>query len=238
MIKFIIFFIYLYYVFGQTPSFNVGEILTYNASFANIDAANASLEVIEKTKINNQKVYHMRFKAKSKGAINYFFPINDEVNLWLNEETLLPVKVQENIHEGKFKSSRIIDFYQENGYALINNDTIKIDYKTHSPYSLFYFFRKHNIEKFKDEIITLIQKRKTIPLKIKIKEKEDTIVPVGKYLCSKISPTRIDKKKFKNKAELDLFLSYDQNRYPIKKSKPNLFLLSQLTSDKRFKKIF
>ena len=50
----------------------------------------------------------MRFLAKSKGPIHHLFPINDEINIWLDSKTFLPIKIHENIREGNFKKSREI----------------------------------------------------------------------------------------------------------------------------------
>ena len=47
--------------------------------------------------------YHVRFSARSKGVINYLFPIDDQIDIWLNEHSLLPIKILANIREGKFK---------------------------------------------------------------------------------------------------------------------------------------
>ncbi len=216
MIKIIIFYFFFTLTFCQKSPIQIGEKLLFNASFTGINAANASLEVIQKTIIEKQTVYHIKYLANSTGIINYVFPINDEINLWLDAETLLPVKIHENIKEGKFNKSQTIIFNHKKGYAIINNDSIKIDKTTQSIYSLFYFFRKQNIMDFKNKNITLIQNGKTIILELDIKENENITVPAGQYTCTRISPKRKDKKQFKNKAEMDILLSNDIYKYPIK----------------------
>ena len=64
---------------GENNPLTVGETLSYRASFRGINAAEASLKVIEKTVIKNDSAYHVRFLAKSKGPIHHLFPINDEI---------------------------------------------------------------------------------------------------------------------------------------------------------------
>ena len=44
----------------------IGETLFYKASFRGIHAANASLEVIKKTVIEKDSVYHVQFRAKTR----------------------------------------------------------------------------------------------------------------------------------------------------------------------------
>ena len=201
---------------GKNDPLTIGETLLYKASFRGINAAEASLKVIEKTIIKNDSAYHVRFLAKSKGPIHHIFPIHDEINIWLDSKTFLPIKIHENISEGNYKKSREIYFNQKEGYAVVNDDTLNIDKITQSTFSLFYFFRKNSIEDFKGEIIPLIQNGKKIFLQLIIKENQKVIVPAGNFICTEISPIRKDNKKFKNRAELAIMFSNDKDQYPVK----------------------
>ena len=194
---------------------NVGETLFYKASFRGIHAASASLEVIKKTVIEKDSVYHIQFKAKTKSVFSYIFPIDDKIDIWIDVSTFLPVKITERIREGNFKRSTNLVFNRKDNYAIIDNDTLKIEKYTQSPYSLFYFFRKHNIKNFEDKKISLIQNKKTIFLKLKIEEDQTINVPYGNYICTKVLPIRADSKKFKNRAELDIMFSNDIKKYPV-----------------------
>ena len=194
---------------------NVGETLIYKASFSGIHAASASLKVIKKTVIEKDSVYHVQFKAKTKSAFNYVFPIDDKIDIWMDMKTFLPVKISEKIREGNFKRSTNLVFNRKNNFAIIDNDTLKIEKYTQSPYSLFYFFRKHNIKNFEGKKISLIQNKKTIFLKLKIEEDQIINVPYGNYICTKVLPIREDNKKFKNRAELDIMFSNDIKKYPV-----------------------
>ena len=216
LIKKYLFFQSLAFVFGTSLPINVGETLFYTASFRGIHAAQASLKTIKKTVIGIDSVYHIRFTAKSEGPIDYIFPIDDEINLWLDMKTFLPVKIDEKISEGKFKRATKIHFDRKNNFALINNDTLQIQKNTQSLFSLFYFFRKNSIQEFKNKEISLIQNNKTILLNLIVQENEIVNVPSGKYICSTVSPERKDNKKFKNKAELDIMFSNDLKKYPVK----------------------
>ena len=69
-------------------------------------AAEASLEIIGKENLNGTSTYHVRFSARSKGIINYLFPINDKIDLWLTEDSLLTVKESLRIREGNYKKSQ------------------------------------------------------------------------------------------------------------------------------------
>ena len=215
MIKKILFSINYIALFGNPTPVSVGETLLFKASFRGIYAASASLEVIKKTVIEKDSVYHIQFKAKTRSAFNYIFPIDDKIDLWIDVKTYLPVMISEKISEGTFKRSTKLIFNRKYNYAKIDEDTLKIEKYTQSPYSLFYFFRKHNIKNFKNKRISLIQNKKAVFLKLNVKEDQIINVPSGNYICTTVSPTREDNKKFKNKAELDVMFSNDMRKYPV-----------------------
>ena len=216
MIKKYLFYLCLSFVFGDSLSINIGETLLYNASFRGIHAAHASLKTLKKEVIGIDSVYHIRFTAESEGLMDYIFPINDEIDLWLDIKTFLPVQIYEKINEGNFKRSRMIYFNRKNNFALIDNDTLRIKKNTQSPFSLFYFFRKNSIKEYKDKEISLIQKNKTVQLNLTVQENKIINVPAGEYTCSIISPEKKDNKKFKNKADIDIMFSNDLKKYPVK----------------------
>ena len=128
-------FLFLFsFVSGENIPFDVGEILNYDASFSNIKAARGSLKVLEQETVNGVKTYHVQFTAYTKGITDYLFPIDDVIDLWLTEDSLIPVRVMTDIHEGKYHKKRNLDRYHDSGYAIAGNDTIPMQSGTHSPY--------------------------------------------------------------------------------------------------------
>ena len=87
---------------------------------------------------------------------------------------------------------------------------------THSPYSLFYFFRNQNVSIINGKIIQTIQGKTIMPLKVNVDKNIQISVPAGDFLCSRITPERSDKKQFKNKASMSILFSNDGNCYPVK----------------------
>lgn len=210
-------FLFLFsFVSGENIPFDVGEILNYDASFSNIKAARGSLKVLDKETVNGVKTYHVQFTAYTKGIIDYLFPIDDVIDLWLTEDSLIPVRVRADIHEGKYHKKRNLDLYHDLGYAIAGNDTIPMKSGTHSPYSLFYFFRNQDVSIIDGETLKTIQGKTITPLKVNVEENIQISVPAGDFLCSKVTPERTDKKQFKNKASMFILFSNDDNRYPVK----------------------
>ena len=213
-ILFTLFFVNL--LLGNSLPFKVGEILNYEASFSGVSSATGQLSVLEKSLIDGRSVIHVQFSAQSLGMIDFIFPIKDVIDIWLDEETLFPVQVEKNINEGSYKNNSITSLFQSDEYAIVQNNRVSIENGTHSPYSLFYFLRNESLENLAGKILPIINDKKTTQLQINIQNKIQVTVPSGTFLCTKVSPTRIDKKSFKNEAKMAIWFSNDPARIPVK----------------------
>jgi len=159
MIRLLSIFLFFSYLFAKSYPFKDGESLHYKALFSGIEAGKGLLEVIGKDIVNNTSVLHVRFSAKTHGFIDHLYPINDVIDIWLNENSLLPIKVKKYISQGNYKKEREIYLDQESQYAIIKGDTISIPEIIHSPYSLLYFLRNKDLESLNTSVFL-----KTIPL--------------------------------------------------------------------------
>lgn len=197
---------------GEKAPFIIHETLNYSASFSGIKAGTGSLKVINE----DEKSFHIQFRAKTNRLTSYVFPINDIIDIWIDKKKLTPILIKENISEGNYKRKNTIKFFQKRGKAIINNkDTISFNSNVHSPYSLFYFFRKFDIINYKDKTINLFQKKSANAIKINVENKVTLNTNIGEYICTKISPIRSDSKQFKNKSSISIWFSEDSKKYPV-----------------------
>ena len=202
------------FLFCNVP-FRIGETLYYNASFGGIPAASGILKVVDKEKINDKTTFHVQFTAKSQGLANYIFPIDDEINIWLTEDSLKTIKAISKINEGNYKAKRNVIIDHNKQIAIVNNDSIKIKSDTHSPYSLFYYYRNKDFTKVKKDGINTIQGKKLTKLNIKIENNITVTVPAGEFMTTKLTPQKSNNQKFKNNGTMSIFFSNDKNRYPV-----------------------
>jgi len=208
--------LFLSLIKGAENSFDIGEILKYDAYFSNINAAEGSLKIFGVEEINGLKTYHVQFSAKTKGITNRIFPINDVIDLWLDKSQLLPLRVKSSIREGQFKKNEEIYFYQQDGYVTKNKQKINIEGEVHSPYSLFYYFRNQNLNSYEPQEINILKGNQLETIKIEIEKNIKVSVPAGDYNCIKVIPTKLEGRKFKNNAEMEIYFSEDENYYPVK----------------------
>ena len=200
----------------SSASMKIGEKLKYNAYFGGVPAAEASLEIIGKEKLNGASTYHVRFSARSKGIVNYLFPINDKIDLWLTEDSFLTVKESLRIREGNYKKSQEMILNHNKNFVVLNSDTLTIPSNTHSPYALFYFFRMKDFNQVVLDTLHTTNGKKTTALKVEIERDVKIDVPAGSFNCTKITPMRLNDKEFKNRSQMSMLFSNDGSRYPVK----------------------
>ena len=211
----IVFFFSLSLAFSSS-NMKIGEKLKYSAYFGGVPAAEASLEIIGKEKLNGTSTYQVRFSARSKGIINYLFPINDKIDLWLTEDSLLTVKESLRIREGNYKKSQEMILNHSKNFSVLNSDTLTIPGNTHSPYALFYFFRIKEFSQVELDTLHTTNGKRITDLKVEIERDVKVNVPAGSFTCTKVSPMKLDEKEFKNKSQMSMLFSNDENRYPVK----------------------
>ena len=211
----IVFFFSLSLAFSSS-SMKIGEKLNYSAYFGGVPAAKASLEIIGKEKLNGTSTYHVRFRARSKGIINYLFPINDKIDLWLTEDSFLTVKESLRIREGNYKKSQEMILNHNKNFLVLDSDTLTIPGNTHSPYALFYFFRMNDFNQVVKDTLHTTNGKKTTALKVEIERDVKVTVPAGSFDCNKVTPRKLNDKEFKNRSQMSMLFSNDENRYPVK----------------------
>ncbi len=203
-------------IFPLNEGLNVGEVLKYEAFFSNIKAGEGSLKIFGIEKIRDNETYHVQFKANTKGLTDKIFPIRDVIDLWLDKKNLLPLQVKSSIREGRYHKEEDIYLFQKDNYALKNDKKILINENTHSPFSLFYFFRNSNIKNFDKSTIDILQGNAVETLNVNIKEDIKISVPAGNFKCFRVTPTQMGGKKFKNDAKMDIYFSNGVKSYPVK----------------------
>ena len=211
----IVFFFSLSLAFSSS-NMKIGEKLKYSAYFGGVPAAEASLEIIGKEKLNGTSTYHVRFSARSKGIINYLFPINDRIDLWLTEDSLLTVKESLRIREGNYKKTQEVILNHNKNFVVLNSDTLTIPGNTHSPYALFYFFRKKDFNQVELDTLHTTNGKRTTALKVEVERDVKVDVPAGSFTCTRITPMKLNEKEFKNRSQMSILFSNDENRYPVK----------------------
>lgn len=129
--------------------FKVGEQLNFNVFLGNSTqaAANASFQVRARAKYFNHDGILLAVKAQTLAAISRIFFANDQINSYVDPNTLLPFRTELNLIEGKRRTNQVLTIDQDRGTISTDKGTrIEIPVGTHDYVSVLYALRLFNLE--------------------------------------------------------------------------------------------
>ena len=108
----------------EQTAFKKGEFLRFDVSYGVFDTAEATLEIKKNSKkIAWRNTMHIVGKGWSKGALSWFFKVEDRYETYMDEEAILPWKFIRHVREGGYKLDRDINFnHYSNKATVFQND--------------------------------------------------------------------------------------------------------------------
>ena len=209
------FLFYLNFVVGQIP-FKVGESLQYYAEFNLIRVGEAKLKISEIEKINNIDSYHVTYYAKTKGLADRLFKIRDKIDIWIDKEEFFTHQLIKDINQGNYKNKINVKFDYKKSIATTSNEEVPIDFKARDSFSLFYYLRTIPLKENEIMSFSSFEGKRVVDYKLQIKGKETIRTEIGNYICTVIRPFQEGKNLFKNQGDIQIWISDDQNRLPVK----------------------
>jgi len=211
-------------------AFQHGEVLQYKAYYdalltGEVIAGTATFEVKDETKsINDRPVYHIAVEARTKGAFNWFFKVNDHYETYMDEATLAPWLFIRRVDEGGYIINQDVTFNQNKNVAyFVDNKRSKKSTVPTSAYvqdilSAIYYCRSYDVTAMNanDEFKVKFMLDDTIySTKIVYMGKETIKTGMGKIRCIKLKPQVLTGNVFKDPYPVTLWVSDDKNKIPI-----------------------
>tara|TARA_B100000768_G_C11245895_1_gene361744 strand:- start:41 stop:868 length:828 start_codon:yes stop_codon:yes gene_type:complete len=207
----------------QQTAFKKGEFLRYDVSYGYFDAAKATLEVADVSKvINGRNTFHIVGRGKSAGALNWFFKVEDRYETYIDEEAILPWKFVRHVREGGYELDRDIRFDQYMNKATVSQNGDKdynVEPNTQDLLSAFYYARTldmQDAEIGQEFVVNTFFDREMYPLKFKFLGPEAVQTDLGTFNCLKFRPMVEKGRVFKEEEDMTLWVSDDANKVPIR----------------------
>ena len=203
----------------KNSTWGVGEHLTFSVDYGFFHAGTATLAVKGTEQVNGSLSYHIESTARSNDFISRFYKVRDSVNSYIDRNGIFSRRFEKNLREGRYKSDRFIDFYQDRLIAL---NTVKKYAITEIPLyvqdilSSLYILRTFDLEVGKDEIFDVYADGKVYPLKIIVHKIEKVKVPAGKFECFVVEPILQSEGLFRQKGRIKVWLTNDEHKLPVK----------------------
>lgn len=205
---------------GTLPSelpFKAGEQLNFNVFLGNSPQAvgTASFQVRPRAKYFNRDGLLLSVKAQTSASASRIFFANDQINSYVDPNTLLPFRTELNLIEGRNRTNQTITIDQDRGSASTDKGVaIEIPVGTHDYVSVFYAMRSFNLAPPKRNAVTILVNNRARTLFI-TSLKRETIQLGGRQIPAvQLSLTTDDPQA--DKFGLRLWVSEDRRRLPLR----------------------
>ena len=204
----------------ENRAFKSGEVLEYRVHYGIIDAGEARLEVMpDKKNIGPREVYHVVGTGQTKGAFDWFFKVRDRYESFVDSQALIPWLFIRRVNEGGYKINQDVSFNHVKNIAVSKKATIATPQNVQDLISAFYYARTldySNAQKGDIFELDAYLDDAVIPIKFVFVGRENLKTKFGNINCLKFDPQLLEGRVFKNKEDMTLWVSDDENKIPIR----------------------
>lgn len=197
--------------------FSAGEQLNFNVFLGDQATAvgTSTFQVRQRAKYFNRDGLLLAVQAQTTGAAQRLFVANDQINTYVDPNTLLPFRIELNLREGRRRVSKTLTIDQEHGTATTDKGArIEIPVGTHDVVSVFYALRSFNLAPPKRNAVSFIIEDRPRTLFITSLKRETIELGGQKIPAIQLSLTTDDPQS--DKYTLRLWVSEDNRRLPLR----------------------
>ncbi|HKR01551.1 MAG TPA: DUF3108 domain-containing protein [Pyrinomonadaceae bacterium] len=197
--------------------FKAGEQLNFNIFLGNTAqaAGTATFQVRARTKYFNRDGLLLTVKAQTSAAASRLFFANDQINSYVDPNTLLPFRTELNLVEGRNRTNQTFVVDQDRGSAVTDKGVaIEIPVGTHDFVSVLYALRLFNLAPKKRNAVTILVNNRPRTLFIDSLKRETIQLGGQPVPAVQLSLTTDDPQA--DKYALRLWVSEDRRRLPLR----------------------
>jgi hypothetical protein len=204
----------------SNKAFKPGEKLRYSVNYGLIRGGTVEMEVKPAlTEVNGRKCYHVVGTGKTVGAVDWFFPVRDYFQTFIDVTAILPQKFLRDVTEGSFKKTESVIFDHRKNIAINNGrDTVKMVKNMQDILSAYYYSRCLDVSSIKVNdtipIFAYIDAAVT-PFHLRFAGREVVDTPLGKFRCLVFKPQLELGRVFSEKEGMTIWVSDDANHVPV-----------------------
>lgn len=205
-----------------------GEVINfkiyYNLSAVWVAAGEAKFEA-KFTLLNNHPVYHLIGTGHTFSSYDWIFKVRDRYESYVDTATMLPKRFIRDISEGNYKKHQEVNFNRNTNQAVSLVKSIPVSDCVLDVVSAIYYARNIDYDKYKpgDKIeIALHLDDEVNDIYIRYMGKETITTKYGKFKAIKIKPLLIDGTVFEGGEKMEVWVTDDKNRMPIRVNSPIL----------------
>ena len=192
--------------------YNVGEELTYSASFGVIHAGTARMRVDGVESVRGRPAYHVVFTLD--GGIP-FFRVHDRYESWIDVASLASLRYKQQISEGRYHRSSTYEIYPERATYELNDSTYASVSNPLDDGSFIYAIRAAGIKVGETRRDDRYFRPDRNPVVLTGLRQESVEVGAGNYDAIVVQPSVKANGIFSEHGEAQVWFSDDAHRYPV-----------------------
>ncbi len=204
----------------EQKAFRSGEVLEYRVHYGILDAGEARLEIMPNLKtFGPRTAYHVVATGNSKGAFDWFFKVRDRYESYIDTHSIVPWLFVRRVDEGGYKISQDVSFNHAKNTATSNKATIPTPDNVQDLVSSLYYARTIDFANAKEGDLfgfDAYLDDEVFPMKIKFVGRETIKTKHGTVRCIKFHPQLLEGRVFKDKDDMTVWISDDDNKIVIR----------------------
>jgi hypothetical protein len=192
--------------------FNVGEELTYRASFGGIHAGTARMRVNGIELVRGRAAYHVVFTID--GGVP-FFRVHDRYDSWIDVQTLSSLRHHQQISEGRYKRTTRYEIYPERGTYELGDSVFPSVNHPLDDGSFIYAVRTAGIKVGETRQDDRYFRPDRNPVVLTGLRQESVTVGAGDFDATVVKPSIKTNGIFSDRGEAQVWFSDDARRYPV-----------------------
>ena len=199
--------------------FDVGERLEYSLRWGKISAGKTIMELTEKTRINDNEVFHIVATTRSNKGISYFYSLNNRINSYIDSENFSTLRYKAVTRENKRKKNESAIFdrlkkeikYEKNGTKRVINSAVL----AYDSIASIYYLRTLNLKPGEKIKFHSFSGGKLFINDVHYEKKEKITIDGVTYKTLKLSSKTKELHTSKKKGNLFIWLADNQARTPV-----------------------
>ncbi len=210
---------------SSQEAFKGGEWFKFRIHYGFFNASYATLEV-DRTRLNNKPVYHVKGIGKSTGLLSLFFRVDDDYQTYIDRDSGKPYRFIRRINEGGYTKDLEINFDHTANKAHVlnketnNQQTFSTPNNVHDMLSAFYYIRNQidndGLRPGDEMRLNMFIDDENLDFKLVFLGREVIKTKFGKVASLKFRPYVMAGRVFKEKESLTFWVSDDKNKIPLK----------------------
>ena len=204
----------------NNKAFAAGEKAEYLVHYGIIDAGYAHLEINHAARtMNGREMYQIVGTGKSEGLVDFFFPVKDRYETYIDKEGIFPWLFIRDINEGGYTCKQTYKFYQDKQKVETQKgQTHDVPPSVQDMFSAAFYARTMDLRNLKKGDIVTVKSfvdDENFDLMIRYGGRDVVKTKVGKIRCMKFNPVIQEGRIFNTAEDLEVWISDDENKLPI-----------------------